>query len=532
MNDAQFKVLAHVIGRQDLPADARFSDNALRVANAAELDTAISEWTVQYTTRQAVELLEGAGVATAPIHTIAELLHDPHARWRGVVIPDGQSQSAGPFLRFSKTPLECPRPKARAIPSDADGWSGPPLSFFVPHPLNVDNEPRNSPTEGGLLTGVSIVELGAHTAGPLAGRLLAMLGADVVKVEPPKGEATRRLAQRIAGEGYLFHLNNTDKLGCTLNMDGAAGRADLMSLLKGADAFLTNISADTLGSWALRPESVVAACPQLVYCGLSGFGSDGPYGGRRAFDMVVQALSAIMSLTSRDEGGPRKIAISVVDVFAACSATIGTLAALFARSGSGRGQVVDVSLFDIAVWSTQDAWEAPTREQVDPATLRHADLIGGCLPTADGYMAIAAESPTVWSAFEMLVGRLAADPAATDGHGGTHATGAAAEVDVSIRARCLAGADLEAACWAQGIPAFVTRQLHEVAEAPHTRARALLTEVEYSNGTRVRVINSPFKFSRSVAAVRAAAPSLGQHNDVVGDRIRRINAANDADPQS
>lgn len=502
MNDTQFEVVARAIGRAELLVDARFSNLTLRVANAPDLDRVIGDWAAQLTTKQAVEVLERAGVATAAIRTVAELLRDPHARWRGVVASDGESDVSGPFLRFSGTLPGAPPAQARDDAStDARSWTKPRFTF-PPRGHREGQDPR----EGGRpLSGVHIVELAAHTAGPLAGRLLGMLGADVVKVEPPSGEATRHLAQQVAGQGYLFHLNNTDKLDCTLDMDSALGRSDLMSLVGDADAFLTNISTDTLASWSAGAETLVTACPHLVYCGLTGFGGDGPYGGRRAFDMVVQAMSGIMSLTSSVRGEPQKIAISVVDVFGACSAAIGTIAALLARRATGTGQVVDVSLFDVAVWSTQDAWDGARQDQVG----RPPE--GRCLPTADGFIALTPESMAPSSAFAKVVEQLAPGPS----------QGPAELGDLVARTRLVSGARLEAACWAQGIPAFIPRQLHEVANAPHTEARALLTDVRYSEGTWVRVINSPFKFSRSAAGVRAAAPSLGEHNDLVQERISR-----------
>jgi crotonobetainyl-CoA:carnitine CoA-transferase CaiB-like acyl-CoA transferase len=197
---------------------------------------------------------------------------------------------------------------------------------------------------------------------------------------------------------------------------------------------------------------------------------DGPYSGRKAFDMVVQAASGIMSLTANERGEPRKIAMSIADLFGACSAALGTVAALLGRRRGGSGSVVDCALFDVAVWITQDSWRAP-RSAGTMLAVRDGYLVVDDRPEAARRLAdvLSKEPPPATMGIEH-VGRL---------------------------------------CWANGIPTVVPLGIHAVATAPHTWARRLLTDVNY-DGHRVRVIGSPFKFSRSFSGVRRAAPTEGR----------------------
>jgi crotonobetainyl-CoA:carnitine CoA-transferase CaiB-like acyl-CoA transferase len=469
MNDTQFRALCAAIGRDDLAGHPDYATATRRVANAARLDAEIGEWARARTTAEALSALEPGGVICGPIRTMPEVVRDPHARWRKVILPvDGGGVASGSFLKFDLVP------GPPALPSDASrDLAGQPLSGTA-----TGLEDR------GPLHGTRVVEVAAHTAGPLAGRLLALLGAEVVKVEPPGGEPARHLAQQVAGQGYLFQVNNTDKLGVTLDIGQPGDRERLLELLAGSDALVTNMAAATLAAHDLGADRVTAMLPHLVYCGLSGFGPDGPYGGRKAFDMVVQARSGIMSLTSNEHGEPRKVGMSVADLLGACSAALGTVAALLARRRDGRGRIVDATLFDVAVWVTQDSWASPS----SPA------VTGRCVRAGNGYLAI--------EDWPRAAGRLGAALNLTRAD---RLDRTLAELDVD---------ELRELCGRLGIAAAVPLGVHEVAEAAHTWARGLVSDVIY-DGEPVRVIGSPFHYSRTRSRVRRAAPTLGRDTAAV-----------------
>jgi crotonobetainyl-CoA:carnitine CoA-transferase CaiB-like acyl-CoA transferase len=471
MNDAQFQALAWAIGRPDLLDDPRYRNASLRVQHVAALDEAVTGWSRTRETRDALRLLLDSGIAAGPIQTLDQVLRDPQARYRGVV-PPGPASASGPFLHFAR------RPQRPAAGSPAEPRS--PGTAPAP-PATAGPHPGRRPAAGPL-AGVRVVEVSGHTAGPLAGRLLALLGAEVVKVEPPSGEAARHVAQQIAGQGYLFHVNNTDKRDITLDVFSQQGRAALDALLGSADVFLTNLAPGTLAASALGPDDLCGKRPSLVYSSLSGFGTDGPRGGEKTFDMVIQALSGVMALTVNPEGQPCKIAMSVADLFGACSAALGTTAALLERTFSGKGCYVDATLFDVTVWSTQESWHGPSSP-------------GTCLRTADGWVAVEGD-------LGLLAGALpAADAKAVAGLFGT-----------------LTSEQCQALCAGAGLAALRPRRIDEVAEAEQTASRGMIVDVEYA-GRPMRVIGSPFHFSRTPSAVRAAAPELGADNQELLTRL-------------
>jgi crotonobetainyl-CoA:carnitine CoA-transferase CaiB-like acyl-CoA transferase len=477
MNDIQFRALAEAIGRPDLLADPRYQSASLRVQHVTPLDDAVAEWSRARSTRGAIELLQANGIAAGPIQTVHEVLGDPHARHRGV-IPSEEARASGPFLRFSRTG------EAHSAGDRPAADSSAVAGERAPHPA--------SQGKGlGPLAGVRVIEVSGHTAGPLAGRLLALLGAEVIKVEPPGGEAARHLAQQVAGQGYLFHVNNTDKLDVTLDVVAERNRPALDTLLGSGDAFLTNLAPATLAAAGLGPDDLCKRHPGLVYTGLSGFGADGPRGGQMTFDMVVQALSGVMSLTANAAGQPRKVAMSVADLFGACSAAIGTAAALVERTHSGRGCFVDATLFDATVWATQESWH------------RQSPQSSGYVRTADGWVVVEGDPAQP----------LASDTAA-DGDAIADGAGADNGQPVSDEFARLTSDECEALCARAGVAALRPRRIDEVAEAEQTVARGLIVEVEYA-GHPIKVIGSPFHFSRTPSAVRAAAPELGADNGTV-----------------
>jgi crotonobetainyl-CoA:carnitine CoA-transferase CaiB-like acyl-CoA transferase len=220
--------------------------------------------------------------------------------------------------------------------------------------------------------------------------------------------------------------------------------------------------------------------------------------------MSVQAMTGIMELTGRPVGEPRKSAISIVDVFGACSAAVGALAGLLSRDQGGGGRMVEASLYDIAVWSTQNQWAAPLSDEPSD----HPTVNDECLPTSDGYLAVTASRETLIDLAERMsldesseIRRELGRQTNAVRHGG----------DIGLVTKLFSSAAWESECWSSGVAAFAPRRLDEAANAEHTHARKLLVDVEFK-GHVVRVIGSPFSFSRSAAQVRCAAPTLGQDN--------------------
>src|SRR5688572_20293178 len=209
------------------------------------------------------------------------------------------------------------------------------------------------------LHGVRVIEIGNYMAGPFCGMQLADLGADVVKVEHPKGGDLARLLEPFAdGESGNFARLNRDKRSLALDLKREEGRTLFQRLAKGADVIVENLRPGTMDDLGLSPRSLLDANPRLVYVAVTGWGLDGPYADRPALDIIVQGQSGLMSITGEEGGAPVKVGVSIADLTAALYATVATLAALRARDRDGRGQLVDISMFESAV--SLAVWEAGT----------------------------------------------------------------------------------------------------------------------------------------------------------------------------
>src|SRR5438270_740280 len=207
------------------------------------------------------------------------------------------------------------------------------------------------------LAGIRAVEIGNYMAGPFCGMQLADLGADVVKVEHPKaGDLARLLEPLASGESGNFARLNRDKRSLAIDLKREEGREVFKRLAGRADVIVENLRPGTMDDLGLSPASLLQANARLVYVAVTGWGLDGPYADRPALDIIVQGQSGLMSITGEEGGVPVKVGVSIADLTAALYATIATLAALRARERDGRGQLVDISMFESAV--SLAVWEA------------------------------------------------------------------------------------------------------------------------------------------------------------------------------
>lgn len=205
------------------------------------------------------------------------------------------------------------------------------------------------------LAGIKVVELARILAGPWAGQVLADLGAEVIKVESPEGDDTRTwgppFIDRPDGskDAAYFHAANRGKESVLADFNRAADLNKVKALIAGADVVIENFKVGSLGRFGLDYASLQADNPGLVYCSITGFGTDGPYAGRAGYDFIIQGMSGIMDLTGFPEGAPTKIGVAYADIMTGLYAVIGIQAALRQREATGRGQLVDMALFDVMV---------------------------------------------------------------------------------------------------------------------------------------------------------------------------------------
>lgn len=203
----------------------------------------------------------------------------------------------------------------------------------------------------GALAGLRVIDLTRVLAGPYCTQILADHGADVLKIEPPQGDETRGWGPPFVGieSSAYFEGVNRNKRGMVLDLASEAGCAQLSELLVGADVLIDNFKPGTLAKWGFGRHQLSERFPSLVQCSISGFGADGPLGGLPGYDAAIQAISGLMSLNGAADGEPVRIGIPVVDLTTGLNAALGIMLALQERRSSGRGQFVDIALYDCAL---------------------------------------------------------------------------------------------------------------------------------------------------------------------------------------
>ncbi len=360
----------------------------------------------------------------------------------------------------------------------------------------------------GCLDGVRVLELARFQAGPRGGMLLSDLGAEVVKIEPPGGEETRRHPPMVRGQSVYFSVYNRGKLSVCLDLRSARGKEVFAALVPTADIVLENFRPGVMAAMGFAYEQLRALHPGVILVSVSGFGQYGPYRDRPAFDSLGQAMGGLMALTGQTEGHPVGTASSVVDRYTALHATIGALAALRHRERTGEGQVVDVCLLDSALTMV----EIPTAYYV--ATGAEGGE-GGRPPyrTRDGWVVISAAGRDMAARLMTLVGGPADDtPLAGSFPGGDRRA--------KIEAWC-AGRTTEEVCAAleaASIPVAPVRTIPEVAKDPHLWEREMLVKVEDALAGELYVPGATVKLSRTPART-GMVPTPGQHTDEVLGRL-------------
>src|SRR6266852_5493089 len=258
------------------------------------------------------------------------------------------------------------------------------------------------------LEGIKVLEVGNYMAGPFCGMQLADLGADVVKIEDPRGgDLSRRLEPLVDGESGNFVRLNRGKRSVALDLKQEAGAQIFRRLADRADVIVENLRPGTMRDLGLDPQALLEANPRLVYAAVTGWGLDGPYADRPALDIIVQAMSGLMSVTGEEGGRPVKVGVSVSDLVAGLYATIGVLSALAVRARDGRGQLVDISMFEASV--SMEVWESGiffTTGEIPRAAGSAHRLVGPYQAVAarDGHFVLGATTPPTWTAFCRALG--------------------------------------------------------------------------------------------------------------------------------
>ena len=403
-------------------------------------------------------------------------------------------------------------------------------------------------TTAGPLAGLRIIDLSTVLAGPYATMVLADLGADVVKVEPPEGDATRGWGPPWVGDeragtrtaAYYLAVNR-NKRSVRLDLRQLAGAEVLRRLLTDADVLIENFRPGSLARLGFDEDALRDLNPDLVHLAISGYGPDGPAADRPGYDFVIQAVGGLMSITGdadADRGHPTKVGVAISDVVAGLFATIGILAALLARRPDGptRGQRIDVSLLSstlaVLVNQAQNAFttgQAPGRRgNAHPNIVPYESFA-----TSDGEIVVAVGSERQWPRFCAAIGdaALAVDPRfATNGD--RVASHAELRPLIADRLATRSTADWLGVLAEADVPSGPITDVLTAFESPEARARSMLVEVEHPAFGVLRQAGIPIEFEHTPGTVRTAPPLLGEHTDEVlgelgipGDEIERLRAA-------
>jgi crotonobetainyl-CoA:carnitine CoA-transferase CaiB-like acyl-CoA transferase len=367
------------------------------------------------------------------------------------------------------------------------------------------------------LEGIRVVDLTRILAGPYCTQALADAGADVVKVEQPgKGDDTRGWGPPfVEGESCYFLAVNRGKRSLTLNLKDPRGRAILERLLDGADVLVENFRPGTLAELGYSDGEVARRWPRVVYASISGYGADGPWGGRPGYDAVVQGEGGLMSITGQPHGPPLRVGASVVDVLAGMTAYQGILLALLRRGRTGRGGRVEVTLLEslLAILTYQASTWLLAGQVPQRLGNRHPNLAPyETFQAADGFVIVGAGSEALWRSFCGLLDRedLAADPRfATNADRVTHYAELRAILAPILEER--PAAHWLAALDAAGIPGGRVRTVAEALEGPQVAAGGLLLEIEHPRVGRGRFVGSPIRLDGATRGSTTAPPTLGQH---------------------
>jgi succinate--hydroxymethylglutarate CoA-transferase len=373
----------------------------------------------------------------------------------------------------------------------------------------------------GPLAGTRVVDLTRILAGPLCTMMLGDMGAEVIKVEPPdKGDDTRGWGPPfVAGEAAYFLGVNRNKRSLTLNMAVPAGQKILAGLVEKADVLIDNFRIGTLEKWGFTDAWFAQHAPRLVRCSITGYGSTGPKAALPGYDFILQAESGLMSICGEPDGGPTKYGVAIVDVCTGMLASNSILAALNARHRTGKGQKVELSLYETSLAMLINV--ASNYLTVG----RNAGRFGNGHPSivpyttyqaADAMIAIGIGNERQFARIAEVLGHpeWATDARFTSNRARVENRAAIDGLINEALSQDDAGVWLEK-LKAVGVPCGRINSVADALDDPHTAARDMIETVEHPTIGALKILGIPFKFSDTACSVRRAPPTLGQHSDEI-----------------
>ncbi|MDI2588759.1 CoA transferase [Psychrobacillus sp. NEAU-3TGS] len=384
----------------------------------------------------------------------------------------------------------------------------------------------------GALANIKILDLSRVLAGPYCTMIMGDLGAEVIKVEAPGGsDETRRWGPPFKEEVSAYYLSaNRNKKAITLDLKSEAGVEVIKKLVQESDVIINNFKAGTMESFGIGYDLLSELNPRIVYCSITGFGETGPDRHLPGYDFIIQAMSGLMSITGTKESGPQKTGVAIVDVLTGLYACVGIQAALLERVQSGKGQKLDISLYDSAVSALVNIGSNYLMAEQVPKALgnTHANIVPyQSFQTADGEMVIAVGNDHQFKAFCDVLGKpeyaqnilFQTNPNRVKNRD---------ELVPLLQAVLLTKetAYWQEQCRKNNIPSGPIQNLKEVVQDKQLQARNMFITQDHPTAGRIKLIGSPLKLSRTPVQMKHHPPNPGEHNEEIMNRLGMTQTTN------
>lgn len=383
----------------------------------------------------------------------------------------------------------------------------------------------------GALKHIRILDLSRVLAGPFCTMTLGDLGAEVIKVEAPGGsDDTRKWGPPFKNDVSAYYLcANRNKKSITVDLKSAEGVEIIKELVKNSDVIINNFKTGTMEKFGLDYETLSKINPQLVYCSITGFGETGPKKDMPGYDFIIQAMSGLMSITGDEKSGPQKYGVAITDILTGLYASIGIQGALLERTQSGKGQKLDISLYDSAVSALVNIGSNYLMSGDIPERLgnHHANIVPyQTFKTMDGEMVIAVGND---NQFKMLC-QLINKPEYSEDERFKTNPNRVENRDVLVP--LLQDAFLteptnhwQEKCDQHNIPCGPIQTLDEVAQDPQLQAREMFIDYDHPTAGAIKMIGSPLKLSRTPVSITRHPPNVGEHNDDILSQLKNKSAS-------
>lgn len=367
-----------------------------------------------------------------------------------------------------------------------------------------------------IFEGIRVLDLSRVLAGPYCTMLLADMGAEVIKVEKPEtGDDSRSFSPFIGDESAYFMSLNRGKKSIDLDLKKPKDKEIFWELVEKSDIIVENFRPGTMEKLGLGYEEIKKVKPSIIYAAISGFGHTGPYSKRPAYDMIVQGMGGIMSLTGEKEGLPVRVGSSIGDITAALFGVIGILSALHVRNRTGAGQKVDIAMMDsqVAILENAIARYEVTKNVPRPLGTRHPSIAPfQAFHTSDGHVIIAVGNDSIWKRFckALEIEKYIEDPRFSKNMNRVE--------NVSLLEKIINEATIKRTTneWlsileAAGVPSGPINTVDEVIKDPQVLERNMIVEIEHPKAGKMKLAGNPIKLSLTPPKIVKPAPTLGQH---------------------